>query len=249
VAVGARDYVLASIGQSNGKHPGGALGLRASVAIDGALAGTLEYADRLRSAAGAMLATLKRLGVRRTLLLSGDSQANASAVAASVGIDEAVGDLLPADKVARVAALSATGARVLMVGDGTNDAPALERADVGIALAGHGGGITAEAADVVILVDDLGRVGEAVAIGQRTMRIARQSIWTGLSLSGIAMLFAAAGTITPVIGALLQEVIDVAVILNALRASADVYHSKTRAPPVKRPHLPPRARALPSGFP
>ena len=221
VAVGAHDYVLASIGRSNGKHSDGALGLRASVAIDGALAGTLEYADRLRSAAGAMLATLKRLGVRRTLLLSGDSQANASAVAASVGIDEAVGDLLPADKVARVAALSDTGARVLMVGDGTNDAPALERADVGIALAGHGGGITAEAADVVILVDDLGRVGEAVGIGQRTMRIARQSIWTGLSLSGIAMLFAAAGTITPVIGALLQEVIDVAVILNALRASAE----------------------------
>lgn len=221
VAVGGRAYVLASLRAENRSHPRSdddLPGLRAYVAIDGALAGSIEYADRIRSAATTMLATLARLGVRRTLLLSGDSETNARAVATELGIGEALGNLLPADKVARVAALSAAGHRVLMVGDGTNDAPALEQADVGIALAGHGGGITAEAADVVILVDDLARVGEAVAIGQRTIRIARQSIWVGLSLSGIAMLFAAAGTIPPVIGALLQETIDVAVIINALRA-------------------------------
>jgi magnesium-transporting ATPase (P-type) len=90
---------------------------------------------------------------------------------------------------------------------------------VGIALAGHGGGITAEAADVVILNDNLLRVAEAVSIGQRTMRIARQSIWVGLALSGAGMLVASAGMITPVFGALLQELIDVAVIVNALRTS------------------------------
>jgi P-type E1-E2 ATPase len=141
-------------------------------------------------------------------------------VAAAAGFDEAVGDLLPHEKVNWVALLAARDGHVLMVGDGTNDAPALAQADVGIALAGHGGGITAEAADIVVLVDNLARIAEAVRIGRRTMRIARQSIWAGLSLSGAAMLVAAAGYIPPVIGALLQEAIDVAVIANALRASA-----------------------------
>jgi heavy metal translocating P-type ATPase len=222
VMVGGRRYVLGVIGRNNGARASSDIappGLRAYVAIDGALAGTVEYADRPRATAAVTLKKLQQLGIRRTIMLSGDSQANASAVAATIGVDEALGDLLPVDKVAHVAALTHSGARVLMVGDGTNDAPALEHAHVGIALSGHGGGITAEAADIVILVDDLARVGEAIAIGQRTMGIARQSIWVGLSLSGIAMIFAAAGTIQPVIGALLQEVIDVAVILNALRAS------------------------------
>lgn len=222
IAVGGRSYMRSAIDARNvaTQLDDGAGGLRAFVAIDGVLAGTVEYADRVRDAARPMLRTLQQLGVRRTLMLSGDSQANAGVVAAAIGIDQALGELLPADKVAHVAALRDGGARVLMVGDGTNDAPALEQAHVGIALAGHGGGITAEAADIVIVVDDLARVGEAVAIAQRTMRIARQSIWVGLSLSGAAMLFAAAGAIAPVMGALLQELIDVAVILNALRASA-----------------------------
>jgi P-type E1-E2 ATPase len=159
------------------------------------------------------------LGVRRTLLLSGDHTPNVRAVAAEVGIHEAKGDLLPEDKVAVVRQLAREGAHVLMVGDGTNDAPALSAADVGIALASHGGGISAEAADVVILADEIGRVPESIEIGRRTLAIARQSIWVGLGLSAAVMVFAAIGDLPPTFGALLQEVIDIVAIANALRAS------------------------------
>jgi P-type E1-E2 ATPase len=141
-------------------------------------------------------------------------------VARSVGLTEAAGDLLPADKVAYVQRLRREGLRVMMVGDGINDAPALSAASVGVALAEHGGGIAAEAADVVLLENDVSRVPEAVAIGRDTMRIARQSLGVGLGLSSAAMIVAALGYIPPTIGALLQEMIDLAVIVNALRAAA-----------------------------
>jgi len=120
-----------------------------------------------------------------------------------------------------VQALERSGKRVLMVGDGTNDAPSLSAASVGVALAGHGGGVVAEAADVVLLIDDPSRVAEAVRIGRRSMRIARQSIGVGIGLSLVGMVLAAMGYLTPIAGALAQEAIDVAVILNALRASFD----------------------------
>jgi heavy metal translocating P-type ATPase len=194
-------------------------GLRAYVVIDGGLAGIVEYADEIRVGIPALLSRLRAIGVTRALLLSGDQSSNVRAVADSLGIREAAGDLLPEQKVEVIRDLVKSGEHVAMIGDGTNDAPALSTATVGIALASHGGGITAEAADVVILVDDLSRVGEGIRIGQRTMRIARQSIWFGLGLSAAAAAVAALGGIAPVQGALLQEIIDVAVILNALRAS------------------------------
>ena len=222
VCVGARGFVescVAAAKTSPFADVSDREGLRAHVAIDGRFAGVIEFADELRPELPRMFAALRDAGVRRCMLLSGDSVAHTSAVAMQVGVTEARGGLLPGDKVDIVAGLVRDGERVLMVGDGTNDAPALSAATVGIALAGHGGGITAEAADVVILNDDLSRVVEAIRISRRTVRIARQSIWTGLGLSAAAMLVAAAGYIPPAIGALLQEGIDVAVILNALRTS------------------------------
>ncbi|HEX6536616.1 MAG TPA: heavy metal translocating P-type ATPase [Gemmatimonadaceae bacterium] len=194
-------------------------GLRAYIAIDGEPAGVVEYADRVRDDARRVMAELAALGIERTVLLSGDDAANVAAVASAVGVSDARSDLLPQDKVAVIRDLMTRGERVVMVGDGTNDAPAMSTATIGIALAAHGGGITAEAADVVLLSDDLARVGEAIRIGRRTMHIARQSLTVGLGLSAAAMVVAAFGGIQPVFGALLQEVIDVAVILNALRAS------------------------------
>ncbi len=222
VVLGSREFVLS-------RHPSlaaawpptAAPGLRAWVALDGAPAAVIEFADRLRPEAARLVEALRAQGIGRVLLVTGDHRAHAEAVAAEAGIGEVHASQLPGDKVQVVERLEAAGERVLMLGDGTNDAPALRRATVGVALAAHGGGISAEAADAVILTDDASRVAEAVAISRRTMRIARQSVWAGLGLSGAAMVAAAAGYIPPVVGAVLQEVIDVAVILNALRASRD----------------------------
>ena len=222
VVVGARSFVLdeTSIDEARLRvfEPKDA-GLRAYVAIDGEIAGIVEYADALRPGVADVFRDLTDMGVRRIMLLSGDHAANARTVAASVGLVDVQGDLLPEGKVGVVRDLVRSGESVLMVGDGTNDAPALSAATVGVALAGHGGGITAEAADVVILIDELSRVVEAVRISRRTMHIARQCIAVGLGLSGVAMVAAAMGAVAPTAGALLQEAIDLAVIVNALRAS------------------------------
>ena len=222
VCVGARSFVSSCGGElpvGSLPHGGDQSGLRAFIVIDRQWEGYLEFADRLRPGLPEFFARLRELGIGRTLLLSGDSVAHTNAVASEVGIAEARGELLPGDKVAIVNQLVAAGEQVLMVGDGTNDAPALSAAHVGVAMAAHGGGITAEAADAVLLSDDVTRVADLITLSRRTLRIARQSIRIGLGVSAVAMVVAAFGYIPPVIGAALQEALDVAVILNALRTS------------------------------
>ena len=222
VMVGARSFMLERIpgsAESLGSLEPADAGLRAYVAVDGRVVGVVEYADALRPGLREVFRDMTAMGVQRIMLLSGDHAENVHRVARAAGIDEVQGDLLPEGKVEVVRDLVARGESVLMVGDGTNDAPALSAATVGVALAGHGGGITAEAADVVILIDDLSRVVEAMRVSRRTMHIARQCIGVGLGLSAVAMVAAAFGAIAPTMGALLQEGIDLAVIVNALRAS------------------------------
>ena len=164
-----------------------------------------------------MLRALRALGVRNTMMLTGDDRQTAEHVAASLGISEVHANCLPAEKVSVVAA--AIPRPVVMVGDGINDAPVLAVADVGMAMGARGATAASEAADVVILRDDVGRVATTIAIGRETVGIALQSIWIGLSLSVILMLLAAFGLIPAIVGAWLQEGIDVIVILWALRAT------------------------------
>ena len=221
VTVGARSLVQGVLQRDGNGAVVVDAGLQhALMAVEGQLWGTLLFDDPPRPGVREALARLQRLGIPRQVLLSGDHAETVARVGAALGFTEVAGDLLPAEKTAWIRQLQEGGARVLMVGDGINDAPALSTASVGIAVARHGGGIAAEAADVVLLHEDCGRIADAVEIARRTVRIARQSVGIGLGLSGIAMLFAAAGMIAPVAGALLQEGIDLAVIMNALRVAA-----------------------------
>jgi heavy metal translocating P-type ATPase len=193
---------------------------RVLIGVDGQVAGAVLLADRARSDAGDLAAMLRATGIRHIAMVTGDRFAVADQVGAALGIDRVYAEQTPPEKLEVVRALQANPelAPVMMVGDGINDAPALALADVGIAMGTAGATIASEAADAVIVVDRVDRVAEAVAIGRRSLHIAMQSVILGLGLSFLAMGFAAFGLIAPVFGALLQEAIDVAVILNALRA-------------------------------
>lgn len=191
----------------------------AYVRVDDQLAGILVLVDPIRPEAPRALRLARGAGVRRIVLLSGDDPSVAGAVGTALGIDSILAERTPAEKVAVVRAerIAAPGATV-MIGDGINDAPALAAADCGVAMGARGATASSEAADVVITVDRLDRLAEAIRIAQRARRIALQSIVVGMALSVVAMVVAAAGLLAPVPGAILQEGIDVVVIVNALRA-------------------------------
>jgi heavy metal translocating P-type ATPase len=186
------------------------------VAIDGAYAGAVVLRDALREDAIETLQWLGLLGIRHTLMLTGDATATADHVAASLGVTDVQAECLPLDKVKAVEAV--VDRPVMMVGDGVNDAPVLAASDVGVAMGARGSTAASESADVVIMKDDLHRVARAIEIGQQTIRIATQSIWIGIVLSLVLMVLAVFGWIPAVVGAGFQELIDAATILNALRA-------------------------------
>ena len=187
------------------------------VSVDGRTTGALLLGDELRRETPHAVQMLRQAGAARIVMVTGDRADAAETIGAALDLDAVLADRVPSDKVDAVATEQRL-APTLMVGDGINDAPALAAADVGIAMGARGASASSQAADVVILVDRLDRVADAVVIARRARAIALQSIGAGLALSGIAMGFAAVGWLTPVAGALTQEAIDVAVILNALRA-------------------------------
>ncbi|WP_245424703.1 heavy metal translocating P-type ATPase [Shinella zoogloeoides] len=188
-----------------------------AVAIDGALAGMIVLKDQVRADASSVLADLRAAGIRRLVLASGDRTEIAHVVGKALGMDAVFGDLTPEAKVDAVRKEIGNGP-VMMVGDGVNDAPALAAADIGVAMGARGTASSSEAAGVVVLVDELAPLAKAISIARRSRRIALQSVAAGITLSIAAMIAAACGYLEPVEGAILQEAIDVAVILNALRA-------------------------------
>ncbi len=218
VIVGGHSFVArqadAKLIEMPGTEAGAAL---VAVAIDGAVAGYIVMADPLRGDVASTLKGLRKDGVRRIVLATGDRAAVARRVTKGLGLDAIYCELSPDQKVLTVLSERKYGP-VMMVGDGVNDAPALAAADVGVAMGARGAAASAEAADIVLLVDRIGRLRTGIEIAKRSRRIAVESVVAGIGLSVIAMIAAAFGYLSPVQGALLQEVIDVAVILNALRA-------------------------------
>lgn len=218
VIVGGHSFVArqadAKLIEMPGTEAGAAL---VAVAIDGTIAGYIVMADPLRGDVASTLKGLRKDGVRRIVLATGDRAAVARRITKGLGLDTIYCELSPDQKVLTVLSERKYGL-VMMVGDGVNDAPALAAADVGVAMGARGAAASAEAADIVLLVDRIDRLRTGIEIAKRSRRIAVESVVAGIGLSVIAMIAAAFGYLSPVQGALLQEVIDVAVILNALRA-------------------------------
>lgn len=187
------------------------------VALDDVISGALVMVDPVRSETPGALRVLRRAGIDRIVLLSGDRQDVAESVGRQLGVDEILFEKSPDEKVEAVGH-ERRKAVTVMVGDGINDAPALAAADVGVAMGARGATASSEAADAVIVVDQLDRLVDAVQIARRARAIAVQSVVAGMALSIAGMLLAAVGLLPPVGGAVFQEVIDVGVILNALRA-------------------------------
>ncbi len=188
------------------------------VAIDGSLAGIITFTDEIRPESKSTIARLKQAGIQHVLMITGDNKKIANGVAKKLGITEVVAEALPADKLHTLEQLDKKHKPTAFVGDGVNDAPVLTAADVGIALGAKGAAAAAESADVVIMLDDIGRVAHSTEIAKRTFYIAKQSILVGIGLSVVLMFVFATGAFKPIYGALAQEVIDIIVIFNALRA-------------------------------
>jgi heavy metal translocating P-type ATPase len=187
------------------------------VGVDGEVAGALVIDDPIRPDTPRVIRALRRSGIQRVVMVTGDHPDVAESVGAALGVDRILSERAPEEKVEAVTAEREHGI-VIMVGDGLNDAPALAAADVGVAMGARGATASSEAADVVLVVDRLDRLVEAIAIARRSRGIAVQSVVVGMGLAFGFMGLAAIGLFGPIAGAVIQEGIDVMSILNSLRA-------------------------------
>ncbi len=248
VVIGRPDFVALSVGAPSlapGDVPTGSTVL--GVAINSAWAGRLIFIDNLRDDAVATIAALRLGGVSRVTLITGDQAVVAQDIGRRLGVDDVIAQATPQQKIEAVVKAKAM-APTMMVGDGINDAPALAAADIGVAMGARGAAAAAEAADIVLLVDRIGRLNEAMEIARHTRTIALQSVIIGLGLSSAGMLLAALGYLPPLAGALTQEAIDVAVVLNALRAlgGGTVTSDARRAHDETSPNMKSNSALLPS---
>lgn len=219
VTLGKQSYID-SLGIKIPKNIQSKLNQTASLlVVDNQLAGAIIFKDQLRGESTKTLSLLRKLGIKHTLMVTGDNQSTADKIAKEVGLTDVYANCLPADKLRAVDQVA--NKPVAFVGDGVNDAPVLAMADVGIALGARGSTAASESADVVIMLDDLSKVASAVDISKRTIFIAKQSIMIGILISIALMFVFATGKFKASYGAAIQEVVDIIVIINALRAHSD----------------------------
>jgi heavy metal translocating P-type ATPase len=188
------------------------------LSVNNTLAGIIEFKDGIRPETKATISSLTTMGIKKIIMVTGDKEKVAKSIATEAGISHYESDCMPGDKIIAIEKLRREYSPVAFVGDGVNDAPVLTAADVGIALGAKGSTAASEAADIVIMLDDVSKVAQAREISTRTFSIARQSILVGIGMSFALMAMFATGKFRPSLGAALQEIVDVTVIINALRA-------------------------------
>lgn len=191
------------------------------ISVDGKFAGYITLKDQIRPETPETIARLRRQGAKQIMMLTGDRQSVADAIGKEAGVTTVKADLLPKEKIEAIKSVPADLRPVVMTGDGVNDAPSLTAADVGIAMGAKGATAASESADAVIMVNDLSKINDAVAIGKHTMKVANIDVLTAITIVIILEIVAATGIIPPMAGAVLQEVVDLITICLALLAKTE----------------------------
>jgi Cd2+/Zn2+-exporting ATPase len=189
------------------------------------IVGGVGIADTLRADVRQSIGDIRKLGIKKVLMLTGDNQKVAQAISEGAGLDEIVAELLPEEKLDYIKKLKSEGEKVAMVGDGINDAPSLVEADVGIAMGVIGADAAIEAADIALTGDDLNKASEAIALSRKTVSIIKQSIFISIAINGVALILASTGNIGPVIGAIVHNIGSVVVVGNSSRLISYKYKS------------------------